>query len=141
MFLLAVHVDAEGEVFAGLEEIDFFLQKQGVGAEVDVFFALDEAFNDFLDLGMEEGFAAGDGDHGSAAFFNSIEALLGSEVFLEDVWRVLDFAAAGAGEVTAEEGFEHEDEGVPFIAAELLFEHVRGDGPHLGEGYGHRHPS
>ncbi len=50
VILLAVHVDAEGEIFAGLEEVDFFLEQQGVGAEIDVFFPGDEALDDFVDL-------------------------------------------------------------------------------------------
>ena len=53
---------------------------------------------------------------------------------------ILDFAAAGAGEVAAEEGFEHEDEGVALAAAELLTEDVGGDGPHLGKRDGHKAP-
>ncbi len=41
VFLLAVHVDAEGEIFARLEQVDLFLEQQGVGAEVDVLLALE----------------------------------------------------------------------------------------------------
>ena len=128
---LAVHVDGEGQIFARCEKVDFFLEQKGVGAEVDVFFAFDEAFDDFFDVGVEEGFAAGDGDHGGAAFIDGIEALLGGEVLFEDVGGVLDFAAAGAGEVASEEGFEHEDKGVVFVSASFLFQDIGGDGPHL----------
>ncbi len=41
MLSLAVHVNAEGEIFAGLEQINFFFQQQSIGAEVDIFFACD----------------------------------------------------------------------------------------------------
>src|SRR5690242_7477060 len=86
---------------------------------------------------MEEVLAAGDGDHGGAALFDGIEALFGGELLFEDVGGVLDLAAAGAGEVAAEEGFEHEDQGVLAAAGELLPQDVAGDGPHLGDGDGH----
>ena len=56
----------KSQIFAGFEEVDFFLEEEGVGAEIDVFFALDEAFDDFFDVGVEQRFAAGDGDHGGA---------------------------------------------------------------------------
>jgi hypothetical protein len=140
VFLLAIHVDGEGEIFAGFEEVDFFLEEEGVGAEVDVFFTLDEAFDDFFDVRVKQRFTAGDGDHGSAAFIDGFEALLGGELLFEDVGGVLDFAAAGTGEVAAEEGLEHEDEGVALDAAELLGEDVGGDGVHLRDGYWHKAP-
>ena len=141
VLFLAVHVDGEGEIFAGREEVDLFLEQQGVGAEVDVFLAGDEAFDDLADVGVEEGLAAGDGDHGGAALVGGFEAFFGRELFLEDVGGVLDFAAAGAGEVAAEQRLEHEHEGVLLAAGEALLEHVGCDGPHLGNGYAHSVPS
>ena len=86
---------------------------------------------------MEEGFAAGDGDHGRAALVDRLEALLGGELGLEDVGGVLDLAAAGAGEVAAKERLEHEDERIALAAEELLLEDVGGDGPGLRYGYCH----
>jgi hypothetical protein len=44
---------------------------------------------------------------------------------------ILDFAASGAGQVAAEEGFEHQNKGVTFVAAQLLAQHVGGNGPSL----------
>jgi hypothetical protein len=66
--------------------------------------------------------------------------LFGGELVFEDVGGVLDFAAAGTGEVAAEEGFKHEDEGVAFDATELLAQDIGGDGVHLGDRYGHKAP-
>ena len=131
MLALAVHVDGEGEVFARLEEVEFFLQQEGVGAKIDVFFAGDEAFDDFIYLRMHQRFAAGDGDHRRAAFVDGFEALFGSELFFEDVRRILDFAAAGAGEIATKERLEHQDERVAFASRKLLLEDVRGDRPRL----------
>ena len=47
---LAVHVDAERQVLARLEQVDLFLQQQRVGAEVDVLLARDQALDDLVDL-------------------------------------------------------------------------------------------
>ena len=79
VLLLAVHVDAEGEVLAGREQVELFLEQQGVGAEVDVLFAGDQAFDDLLDLRVQQRLAAGDGDHRRAAFVDGVEALLRAE--------------------------------------------------------------
>ena len=85
MFLLAVHVDAEGQIFRRLKLIDLFLQQQGVGAEVDVFLAGDESFDDFLDLRVQQRLAAGDADHRGAAFIDGFEALFRGQLFFENV--------------------------------------------------------
>ena len=58
-------------------------------------------------MGIEERLAAGDADDGGAALLDGGEALLDGEGALEDVRRVLDLAAAGAGEVAAQEGLQH----------------------------------
>jgi hypothetical protein len=113
-------MDGEGEVLGGLEEIELALKEQGVGAEIDVLFARDKALDDLVDFGVDERFAAGDADHGGAAFLDRSEALLRAEALVEDVIRVLDLAAAGAGEVATEEGLEHEDERVTLAALQLL---------------------
>jgi hypothetical protein len=56
---------------------------------------------------------------------------------LEHMRGILDFAAAGAGQIAAEERLEHEDERVTFAAAEALLEDVGGDCPYLGNGNCH----
>lgn len=38
---------------------------------------------------------------------------------------ILDFAATCAGKVTTEEGFEHEDKGIAFVATDFVREHKR----------------
>ena len=75
LFALAIEVNAEGQVLARLEEIDLFFQQQRVGAEVNVFLARDQAFDDLVDLRMHQRLAAGDGDHGGAALVDGAETL------------------------------------------------------------------
>jgi hypothetical protein len=131
-------VDAEGEKFGGLKKIQFALEEKGVRTEVDVLFPGDEALDDLVDLGMDERFATGDGDHGGAALVGGGPALFGGEALAEDVVGILDFAATGAGKVATEERLEHEDERVAFVAAQFLPENVGSDGPSLADGNWHR---
>ena len=136
--LESIHVDAEGEIFSGFKEIDFTFEEEGVGAEVYVFFAGDEAFDDFIDLGMDEGFTARDGDHGGPALIRRVPALLGCESFIENVIGILDFTATCAGKVATEQRLEHEDEGIAFVATEFLSENIGGNGPSLANRNWHR---
>jgi len=53
------------------------------------------------------------------------------------VGGVLNFAASGAGQVTAEQWLEHQDERVLLASSELLADHVAGYGPHLRNRYWH----
>ncbi len=116
LFALAVEVDAEGQIFAWPEEIQLLFQQQGVGAEIDIFLACYQAFDNLGDLGMHERFAAGDGDHRRAAFVYGAKTFLRREIFFQDMGRVLDLAASGASQVAAEQGLEHEHERVLFAA-------------------------
>ena len=137
MLALSVHVNGEGEVLAGLEQVQLFLQQERVGAEINVFLARDQAFDDLSDLRVHERLATGNAHQRNAAFFDCLEALLGREILLEDVRRVLDLAASGASQVAAEERLQHEDEWVALTSLQLLLQDVRSDGPHLRHGYCH----
>ncbi len=89
-------------------------------------------FDDLVDFGMHERLAAGDGDHGRAAFVDRAEALLGREVLLEHMRGILDFAAAGAGQVAAKQRLQHEHQRVALAPLQALLEDIRRDRPHLG---------
>jgi len=130
-------MDAEGEEFGGLEEVELALQEKGIGAEVDVLFAGDETFHDLVDFGMDERLPAGDGNHGGAALIGGRPALFRSEALAENVVGILDFSATCAGEVAAEEGFEHENERIAFVSAQFLPENIGSDGPCLTDGNWH----
>ena len=132
---------AEGEVFCRLKEIDFPLEKEGIRAEVDILFASHQAFDDFIDLGMDQGFTAGDGDQRGPALIRRVPALLGCESFIENVIGILDFAATCAGKVTTEEGLEHEDKGIAFVATDFLSENIGGNCPSLANRNWHRRSS
>ena len=57
---LAVEVDREGEKLRRLEQIELLFQQQGIGAQIDVFLALDQ-FRDYVaNFPVDQRFAAGD---------------------------------------------------------------------------------
>jgi hypothetical protein len=130
----AVHVDGKGEVLRGFEARERFFELEGIGAEVDEAFLLDQAGDDLVDLRMEERFATGNRDDGSAAFVGGGPTVLRREISAEYFGGELNFAAAGAGEVAAKQGLEHEDERVALDPAQALPQDVGGDGVGLGEG-------
>jgi len=121
VLFLAIHVDGEGQVFAGLEEVELFFEEQRVGAEINVFLARDEAFDDLVNLRVHQRLAARDGNHRRAALVYGFEALFRRQFCFQDVGGILNFSAAGAGQVAAEERLELEDERVAFAPSELLF--------------------
>src|SRR5665213_3453530 len=106
--IVAVEMHRPDEIRAGLEPVDLLFHQQRVGAEVDELLARDDALDDLLDLAMEEGLAAGDRHDGRAAFVDRLEAFRDREALVQDLVGIVDLAAAGAGEVAAEQRLEHE---------------------------------
>ncbi len=68
---------------------------------------------------------------GRAALIHRFETFFGRKVFLENVGRILDLAAARAGQIAAEQRLEHQDQRVALAAFEALLEDVGCYGPHL----------
>src|SRR5262249_31143423 len=118
------YMDRKSQIFTGLEEIQFFFEQQRIGAEVNIFLAGDEAFDDFIDLRVHERFAAGYGNHGRAALFHGLETLFRGEFLFQDVSGILDFSTAGASEIAAEKRLEHQDKRVALAPFELLLQDV-----------------
>src|SRR5207247_10018798 len=81
--------------------------------------------------------AAGDGHHGRAALLDGGQTLLDAQVLAEHVAGILDLAAAGAGQVAAEERLQHQDQRVALAAADSLSEDIRRHRPHPGNGNAH----
>src|SRR3546814_13958193 len=74
LLLQAVEVDREGQVLAGLEEVDLLFQQEGVGAEVDEALALHQLPHDLRHLLVDQRLAAGDRDDGRAALLRRLDA-------------------------------------------------------------------
>jgi hypothetical protein len=51
--------------------------------------------------------------------------------------RILDLAAPGAGQVAAEEWFQHQDQRVLLPSGKTLAEHISRNGPHLTDRNAH----
>src|SRR6185312_6390119 len=89
---------------------------------------------------VQQGLAAGYGDDGSAALVHGLEALGRAQALVQDLIRVIDLAATGAGEIAAEQRLEHEHQRVALVADQLLLGDVRADTNLLDDRYGHWFP-
>ena len=117
-----VHVYADAQVPRGRQQpsLELLLQEERVRAEIHVLFARDEFRHERADVRVHERLAAGNADDGGAALLDRLQALLHGQVFLEDLGRILDLAAAGAGEVAAEKRLEHQHQWVALSAFKPL---------------------
>ena len=90
-----------------------------------------------VDLGMQQGLAAGDGDHGRPGLLDGGHGLLDGEPLAQDVGRVLDLAAAVAGQVAGEQRLQLDDERELVAAGQLLAGQVGADLDALAQGDAH----
>ena len=87
--------------------------------------------------GCISGSPPGNRNHRRAALLDRLEALFRSQVHFQNMRRVLNLAASGAGQIAAEQGFEHQDQRIPLVPGRALAEHITHDRPHLRDGYTH----
>ena len=118
----------------------FFLQQQPVGAQIHVLFPRHQSIHDLGDLGMHQGLPARNADQRRATLFGRVEALLGAQVPLEHVSRVLNFSATRTSQVAAQQRLQHQDHGIMRASFQLLADDVGGHRPHLGYRYCHFTP-
>jgi hypothetical protein len=83
-------------------------------------------------------FTVGDGNHRRAAFVHGLEAFFGRQFLFQNMGWILDFPATGAGQIAAEERFEHQDKGIALPSLKFLFQDGGGYRPHLGIWYWYR---
>ena len=88
--------------------MQLLFQEQRIGAQRHELLARDDALDDLADLLVDQRFAARDGDHRRAAFVDRVEAFLDRQPLVEDGVRIIDLAAAEAGEVATEQRFQHQ---------------------------------
>ncbi|MNT18286.1 hypothetical protein D3C72_1534770 [compost metagenome] len=121
---VAVEVDRPHEVRARLVLVDLLLQQQRVGAQVDKALAGDDAAHDLGHVLVQQRLAAGDGHHGRAALVHGLQAFRHGQALVQDGVRIVDLAAAGAGEVAAEQGFQHQGERIALLPGEVLASNI-----------------
>ncbi len=111
--------------------MQLFFQEQRVGAEINVLFPRNQPLDDFVDLRVHQRFAAGDRNHRRSAFIHGFEAFFRRQFRFQNVRRILDLAATGAGQVAAKERLQHQHERIALAPRELLFQDVRCNRPRL----------
>ncbi len=128
---LPVHVDGKGQILAGLKEVQLFFQQQRVRAQIDVFLASDQPFDNLVDLRVHERLAAWNRDHRCPALVHGLEALFRRQFLFQDVRRILNFAATCASQIAAKQRLEHQHKRIALPPAQLLFQHIGCNGPSL----------
>ena len=66
-------------------------------------------------------------DHRRAAFVDRLEAFVDAEALIEDRVGIVDLAAAGAGEVAAEQRLQHQNQRIAPDAAQMLRHDIGAD--------------
>src|SRR5690242_17749627 len=92
--LEAVQVDVEEKARSGLQLGEALFDEHAVGAKVDVPLARKNLLHQAANFGIDERFAAADGDDGRAAVFQSRDALLNREHLVDRGFVFADAAAA-----------------------------------------------
>ena len=118
-------------MLVGTELVQLALEQESVGAEIDEAPALDQPLRDGGNLRMEQRLPACDADDGRLALLGSAQAVFYREILLEDGDGVLDLSASGAGEIAAEERFQHEHQWILLATREPLLEDVLRHRRHL----------
>ena len=114
-----------------LEVVDLLGQQERVRAQDHELAAAEIAFDDLRHLAMQQRLAAGDRDHRRAAFVDRRHALVVRQALVQDLVRIVDLAAPGAGQVAAEQRLQHQHERIALAPREMLTEHVRPDAGRL----------
>jgi hypothetical protein len=124
----AVEMHGKKQIRRRLEQIELLFQQQRVRTQRYEFPACHDAFDDLADLFVNERLAARDGHHRRAALVNGVQAFLHGQAFVEDRVRIVDLAAAQAGEIAAKQRLEHEHQRVTLASGQPLLEQIRADG-------------
>ena len=117
----------EGQVLARLEDIELLLEQQGVRAQIDELLARDDAFDDLVDLLVDQGLTAGDRNDRRAALVDRLEALFDAQPAIQDRVRIVDLAAARTGQIAPEQRLQHEDQRIALVAGYMLLDDVSTD--------------
>ena len=136
-FPVAIQVHGPDEVGAGLEHRQLLLQQQRVRAQVDELAPRDDALDDLVDLLVEKGLAAGDRHHRRAAFVHRLQAVLDGQPLVEDFFRIVDLAAAGAGQIAAEQRLKHQHQRIPLASQQMLLDDISANPDRLIQRHGH----
>ena len=131
--LVAVEMDRPGEIRMRLVLVDLLGQQQRVGAQDHELVARDEALDDLRHLAMEQRLAAGDRHGRRAAFVDRFHALVIDEALVQDLVGIIDLAAAGAGQIAAEQRLQHQHQRIALAPHQVLLDDIGADARRLLE--------
>src|SRR5215470_3320956 len=86
---------------------------------------------------MEQRLAASEHHDRGTAFVGGIKALVDAQALIEDGVRIIDLATAGAGEVTTEQGLQHQDQRIPSHTFQVATDNISAYADHLAQRNGH----
>ena len=128
VLLEAVEMHGEEQIGRRLEQMQLLFQQQRVGAQRDELLARHDALDDLADLLVDQRLAAGDGNHRRAALVDRVEAFLHRQALVQDRVRIVDLAAAEAGQIAAEQRLQHQHQRVALAPGQPLLEYISADG-------------
>jgi hypothetical protein len=124
MLLEPVEMHRGEQVGRWLELVELLFDEQCVRTQRDEFLSRHDAFDDGADVLVNERLAARNGYHRGAAFIDRGQAPIDRQAPVEVRVRIIDLAASNAGEIAAEQRFEHQHRRIAFAAKCLLLEHT-----------------
>jgi len=101
-------MNVQSEIGMGLHLVENLLQQKAVGAKVNMFAALQDAFYKIKYMRVEERFSTGYGYYRRRAFINRLETFFQGHHLLDRVGILADSATAGTGEIAEMGRFKHE---------------------------------
>ena len=117
--------------------IDVPRQQDRIGAQIDELLARDDAGDNLRHFLVNQRLSAGNGDDGRAAFIDRAQCVFHADPFLQDFLGIVDFPAAGTGEIALKQGLQHEHQRIALVAAKLAPGDITGDLVHLKQWNGH----
>ena len=101
--------------------------EHAVRADIDDAALREQPGHQFLDLGIDQRFAAANRNHRRAALLRGRQAILEGHHVLEAGGILANAATAGAGQIAGVERFELQHQGKPGRAQDLVLDDVTGD--------------
>ncbi len=117
--------------------LHLFAHEHAVGADINDAALRQEAGDQFLELGVNQRFAAADRHHRRVAFLRGLQAILQAHHVLEVGGILADAPTAGAGQIAGVERFKLQHQRKLRRAEQFVFNYVPGDLRRQREGESH----
>lgn len=109
--LVVAEIDIPGEIFVLLALRDAFVGQEGVSIEINECPTCGNYCDDFQHFLVQQRFPAGGSDDGGASFIHRVSAVLHGKSLVQGCVGGVVLPATGAGEVAAEQRFQHQHQG------------------------------